>query len=154
MTELCELIYTSMTTETLSHEVVSDILSRSRDRNRAHNITGILYYDGQRFLQVIEGAENNIDDLYNLISHDDRHEDVELLHKGYIKSRAFESWDMAYEALEAASGETVDDRLNLLSFDNLVKSKPTPRPGIGAQLFELFIKSEQATANSRRQTKA
>jgi len=64
LSELFELIYTSVTPARLNDDAVMDILAQARENNKAKNITGLLYYDGQRFLQIIEGSEDHIEMLY------------------------------------------------------------------------------------------
>lgn len=154
LSELFELIYTSVTPARLSDDAVMGILSQARENNQAKTITGLLYYDGQRFLQIIEGFETDIEALYQSISQEDRHKDVELLHKDSIEARSFENWNMAYEALPNDKGEDVEDPLAIISFQRLLRRRPAAHGSIGAKLFDLFIKSEQATANSRLKTNA
>lgn len=154
LSELFELIYTSVTPTRLSDDAVTDILSQARENNKAQNITGLLYYNGQRFLQIIEGCESDIEALYDSITRDDRHQDVELLHKDHIEARSFENWNMAYEALPNEKGEDVEDSLSIISFERLLRRRPSARGSIGAELFDLFIKSEQASADTRPKTDA
>ncbi len=148
LSELFELIYTSITPARLSDDAVMDILTQARANNKAKNITGLLYYNGQRFLQIIEGSELDIEALFQSISRDDRHQDIEVLHKDYIETRSFENWHMAYEALPNDKGEDVEDSLSIVSFERLLRRKPSARGSIGAELFDLFIKSEQAAAET------
>lgn len=143
LSELYELIYTSMTPDPLTEKAVSELLTRARDRNEAHNITGLLYYDGQRFLQIIEGSKPDIETLYELIQNDDRHQDIELLHSHAINIRSFQNWSMAYESLPNAAGDAIEDRLELISFEVLAKRKPSATVSLGARLFDLFVKSER-----------
>ncbi|WP_418153117.1 BLUF domain-containing protein [Litorimonas sp. RW-G-Af-16] len=70
-----------MTPTPLSEDQVGDILTTSHRNNPAKEITGLLCYDGHRFLQILEGAEDNIHALYKTIHSDPRHTAIELLHE-------------------------------------------------------------------------
>ncbi len=93
---LVRLVYASSTLDPASQQVVAAILRESNDTNLEFGITGVLcsYPDGQHFLQVLEGARDDVNQLYNNIMRDDRHGNVKLLHYGEIQTRMFASWRM------------------------------------------------------------
>jgi len=96
---LLELIYTSLTEAKTASDNVADILASSENNNLELSITGLLLFDGERYIQILEGEKVNLESLYDVICKDSRHHSVELLHKGAITDRSFENWRMAYESI-------------------------------------------------------
>lgn len=72
------------------------ILDISRGRNAADGITGLLLYDGERFLQAIEGPDDATAACYGRIHNDPRHYGLRLLSQEEIVEREFGEWSMAY----------------------------------------------------------
>lgn len=96
---LQELIYTSVATGPADSDLIAAILASSEKNNVAAEVTGLLMFDGERYIQILEGETDRVDDLFDVIEQDSRHTVLEILHKGSIKHRSFENWRMAYEAL-------------------------------------------------------
>jgi hypothetical protein len=90
---LVQLLYASRC-EAATQEMIDAILARSRERNPALGITGLLCHSGPVFMQVLEGGRAAVNQLYNSISHDARHRDVTLLHYAEITERRFAGWTM------------------------------------------------------------
>lgn len=97
--DLIELVYSSRSIKQMEIDEVRALLTQAREKNRREGVTGLLCYDGQKFLQIIEGQSDVILDLFHAIQNDSRHEDVQILHDGDIKARAFSDWKMAYEPI-------------------------------------------------------
>jgi hypothetical protein len=93
---LVRCVYASRAAETLTSALVEDILDKSRAKNPAHGITGILCYAGNVFIQVLEGGRGDVCDLYNAIVRDGRHSDVSLLSFEEIRERKFCNWTMGH----------------------------------------------------------
>lgn len=75
--------------------VVDDILSVSRRNNMRDGITGLLYADGRRFLQALEGPEAKVEAALSRIAADPRHRAIVTLSQRSVPAREFGSWDMA-----------------------------------------------------------
>ena len=52
------------------------ILERSRERNLRLGITGLLLYRNGNFMQVMEGDEATVRELYRLVCNDPRHNGI------------------------------------------------------------------------------
>ncbi len=112
---LATLCYQSRAPKQPNADELSDLLSAARDRNRSLGVTGMLVHEGERFFQWLEGPGEALDGLWKSISHDDRHEDVELLGEGITPARLFSDWDLRFlersphinapEGAEANEGE-------------------------------------------------
>jgi len=78
---------------------VNTILETARYRNLKEHITGILMFDGERFLQVLEGSRTNVQQLMNVIREDTRHRDINVFYEGFEEQRYFPKWSMEFSAL-------------------------------------------------------
>ncbi|WP_164516251.1 BLUF domain-containing protein [Sphingomonas sp. 2R-10] len=73
---------------------VDRILQQSRHNNAVDGITGLLWHDGDHFLQVIEGPESSIAATYARIAIDPRHHEVTVLSDRPVPKREFGYWSM------------------------------------------------------------
>jgi hypothetical protein len=96
------LTYTSRARLDLSDGDLSDIHQAARHLNALDGITGLLLFDGARFLQIIEGAEGAIDNLVERLRRDPRHSAFEIRDERFVEQRAFPDWSM--ELLQVSAG--------------------------------------------------
>ena len=82
---------------------VTGILERSRHNNALDGITGLLWTDGHRFLQVLEGGDDAVDACYARIRADNRHCGVVTIAERTIELREFGYWVMAHKTADALS---------------------------------------------------
>jgi len=54
---------------------------------------------GGRFMQVLEGDEQDVKDIYTKIKNDPRHHNVILLNQHYIEERNFKTWSMGFKSI-------------------------------------------------------
>ncbi len=86
--------------QTLRDKDIEDLLFYAREKNRRLAITGVLLLIQGKFIQYIEGYEEDIDHVYEKIKADTRHNDLLLLDSGYINKRQYTNWSMAYKKVE------------------------------------------------------
>ena len=135
---LQELIYTSVSSVHGDKAEVKNILATSELNNVANSVTGLLIFDGHRYIQILEGETENVDRLYNVISKDSRHQQLELLHKGGITSRSFENWRMAYESLPKGLLEKLAENMAVFSME--LNGAPLKMgESFGARLEAMFM---------------
>lgn len=91
-----QIVYIS-TAKAVADAEIDQILAQSRRNNRRDQITGLLLYNGQRFLQALEGPEALVDRAYDRIRADPRHRAAVLLSSKRIDERQFGHWEMACE---------------------------------------------------------
>jgi CheY-like chemotaxis protein len=92
-----QLIYASRVIEHFSDNDLMDILNTAHQYNRSANISGALIYYKNYFLQVLEGEQSVVDNLfYNHISKDKRHIDVAVFSQEVADKRQFRFWDMGF----------------------------------------------------------
>jgi redox-sensitive bicupin YhaK (pirin superfamily) len=93
---LCQTAYYSTPSVALDDDTVQSILGVSRETNADLNITGALFYNGTRFIQVLEGERTALSKLLIKIAGDPRHTDFVILGFRPINERLFSSWSMTY----------------------------------------------------------
>ncbi|WP_051222767.1 BLUF domain-containing protein [Conexibacter woesei] len=74
---------------------LGEIFATARLNNRRLDVTGALMISDGAFVQVLEGDDGVVRELYATISGDPRHQNVTLLDERPIDDRAFGRWAMA-----------------------------------------------------------
>ncbi len=123
---------------------ISEILQVAREKNRRAGVTGALLYSGGCFAQVLEGQQATLEDLFETIQYDPRHDDVTVLHFHPIEARSFAGWSMAY------AGQADDMReqavaANALATPGEIETEAQGQ-GFLAVLTDYIRRSEQAGA--------
>ncbi|MGN5373901.1 BLUF domain-containing protein [Sphingomonas hankookensis] len=90
---------------------VDHILQQSRHNNAVDGITGLLWHDGDHFVQVIEGPESSIAATYARIAIDPRHHDVTILSDRPVGAREFGYWSMERAGKSMQDGAVMLARL-------------------------------------------
>jgi hypothetical protein len=96
------LTYTSRASLDLGDADLAAIHESARHLNALEGITGMLLFDGSRFLQIVEGGEGAIDDLVERLRADPRHSAIEVRDERYVERRSFGDWSM--ELLRVSAG--------------------------------------------------
>lgn len=91
---LVRLLYASCPKVALTPDVIDGILEQSRLHNVPHGITGMLCFNDDFFIQVLEGSRRNVSEVYNRIAADPRHSEVQILIFEEIAERRFANWTM------------------------------------------------------------
>lgn len=89
---MLQLVYISSAVGTVD---VAPVLAASRRNNGRDSITGLLYADGKRFLQALEGPADKVEDAFRRIQEDKRHRALVVLSRRTIADREFGMWEMA-----------------------------------------------------------
>lgn len=96
---LVRLLYASRCNGNITPELVESVLKSARKTNPTLGLTGLLCHSDNVFLQVLEGARDQVNALYNKIAKDPRHKDLCLLHYEPIMERRFVGWAMGQISL-------------------------------------------------------
>lgn len=114
-TRLVQLTYVSSAREAFSAETILDILRVSRRKNARDGITGTLVYKSGSVLQILEGREDLVRALFEVIKADPRHHRVNLLFVWPIDERSFPQWTMAFRQFEVGDVSYLDGYSELLT---------------------------------------
>lgn len=115
------IIYKSIPAKELKNRVLNSMLNYARNFNRANNITGCIFINHEKIVQIIEGDDDTLDSLYNRILKDNRHLKIETLIDKPINSRVMQDWAMAVYNVDG--NEEDEPHFNKLSLiEQLYKS--------------------------------
>ena len=139
---LNNLFYCSLAKEDISKDDILDILKCSRRNNEKIEITGILVYwkKTNQFLQLLEGEENVILNLYNKICMDKRHSLSRVIYQENILERGFKFWTMAFKSIDEIDTSGIDgfSEFSKLGFTN---ERTKVSPSIAINLLQSFKNS-------------
>jgi hypothetical protein len=121
------LTYTSRARLDLTARDVTDIHRTALELNALDAITGLLAFDGTRFLQTLEGSPEAIDNLVERLRRDRRHSALEIRDERPIDRRSFPDWSM--ELVRVSAGY-LRARSELESM---------PPPGVAAPVRALIL---------------
>ncbi len=99
-----QLIYTSKMRSGMGEKTINKIVMQSRERNQAHNITGMLLCANDVILQIIEGERHEVEALYRQITRDTRHREVMILADQETDVREFKNTPMQVKFITSAKG--------------------------------------------------
>ncbi len=101
-----QIIYVSSATYLFSQAELLALLEQSRANNEKSGITGILLYRDGNILQLLEGAVESVQGLYQKIEQDPRHKGTIVLWEGPVAERDFPDWRMAFRDLSLLANNT------------------------------------------------
>lgn len=123
---LFQILFVSQVAPDSDFGVVKQIVVRARQRNPRRGISGALLFDGERFCELIEGAEADARALLHSITQDPRHIDVTVLFAGpALAGRVVPCWVSGYcdaSEIDAFSGLSgLRDQAALDAFISVLK---------------------------------
>jgi hypothetical protein len=83
--------------------------------NALHHITGLLWTDGVKFSQVIEGPPDSIQHLLQTLERDTRHSKIHLVNDIEVAERQYGSWTMQRPVIDLADSPFEQRMLRNLS---------------------------------------
>ena len=92
---------------------IGRILDTSRHNNAIDGVTGLLWTDAVRFLQVLEGPPESVSATFARIGKDPRHHAIVILSDRTIEHREFGHWSMSH-AVGGEDGELYRERITRL----------------------------------------
>ena len=90
---LSRLIYVSTKNALPEGEIfrIQDVAQRNNNRL---DLTGVLLFNRSYFLQCLEGEREQVTHTFTVISADERHRQVNLLHVEDVAERSYPNWSM------------------------------------------------------------
>jgi len=122
---LSQLVYVSQRSKSCTAAEIDNILASCKKNNPSLDITGVLLYSEHRFIQLVEGEYKLINDLYDKIKKDSRHNSPMMISLSPIKEKSFPSWHMGARTItedkvDFKTDITADDKI---IFDNILSGK-------------------------------
>ena len=135
------LIYHSKANDLGSSEELESFLTTIRLENIRLNITGVLLYNEGQIMQIIEGENAAIIELFEKIKIDKRHKDIVKIVDFKMQERCYEDWSMAFKAISNKDWSTVKGYLNI--DDNITSLiKNTSKRNYIKMLIATFVNEE------------
>ncbi len=98
---LIRLIYASTAQDGVDLNEFKRILLHAQTNNHRRDLTGMLAFNSKIFLQALEGARDQVNELYAKLIRDPRHHSVTMLGYKEIEERHWSSWSMGFAAPNA-----------------------------------------------------
>ena len=97
---LIRLVYVSHEVRPLTTADLDALLEESRRNNARLEVTGMLLYHDGDFMQVLEGEEEAVREIYRRIVADPRHSGILVLDDTPVPDREFAGWWMGFRRVE------------------------------------------------------
>lgn len=97
---LSHLLYFSYESYFLTEDDLQLILASSLKNNQRLQLTGLLLHCRGSFMQLLEGEDEKVMDMWLQLHHDPRHRDLRLLVHEPIIERSFPDWAMSFRVLD------------------------------------------------------
>ena len=107
MRDLWILLYRSDALYRMDAADMLKLLLDARSYNIEHDITGLLLYHEDRFMQALEGPREAVEALYRRIALDPRHRNVALEFSEPEEERLFPDWQMGFAEVPNIRGRAV-----------------------------------------------
>ena len=120
LNNLVHLSYCSQAQSAVSQPDLDLILNASHRNNRSDDITGLLTYSGEVFVQFLEGPQEAISRLMERLQVDPRHKNIIILSEGSDHERIFPDWDMELVSREEAYQVLRDALSEANSYDKVI----------------------------------
>ena len=118
---------------------LEQLLERSREKNRRLNVTGLMLYKDSCFIQVLEGPDREVRDLWSTIELDFRLLSATCLSSKAIARREFGEWSMGFADIPVLIKEKCPDLAAVLA-EVMTPDALAKKPGRARELLELFHK--------------
>jgi len=114
---LFHLIYVSTAISPRTLEDHAKLLATARSRNKRSNVTGMLLYRDGHYMQVLEGNEKDVMEVFADIKNDIRHHSIDVLRSEYLQYRNFPEWTMGFTDIDALDAAAVPGFTRFLEHD-------------------------------------
>ncbi len=115
------LTYVSCAVEMLTDADLDDIESKSLIANDARDVTGLLIVNGRRIMQILEGRESAVLELYEKIRKDPRHVIAKLVSTVEDEGRMLLTWNMVVRDVGSIPADVLNEYNEL--YDEFVHAK-------------------------------
>jgi hypothetical protein len=126
---LAALAYVSSAKHLLSEDELKRLLETARQRNRKHQVTGVLLYNDGSFLQYIEGPPEGLAVVFRHIRRAPQHHDITELVHAPVAERVFPDWLMGFTQPTKSELLSMSQASWQRSLD-AIKSRQTKSPGL------------------------
>lgn len=112
---LHQIVYVSKPTRSMALSEVRELLIKAQINNHFKDVTGMLLFDGESFLQVLEGPKDTVMALFEKIERDPRHTQFTSLVERQIPRRDFGDWSMGLAHIEGEHMKSLPGLMDIQS---------------------------------------
>ncbi|MEC5399099.1 BLUF domain-containing protein [Uliginosibacterium sp. H1] len=126
MSALFHIVCTSVISASAHPNHVVDSARIARNRHESAGITGVMAFDGWRFLLYMEGEAEQVDEMVAALRRDPCHQALTVLHQGAFDGpRRFRDWASGYPV---DAGDDTLQRVSLLSGEDALRALEAALP--------------------------
>lgn len=129
---LRSLLYISTACRPMTRSDLDNLLHVSRANNAKNELTGVLSYCSEQFIQVLEGPQSKVEKTLHEIIGDDRHTHLTVMYDEIVDERSFDNWAMARFDLDE------DDLKRTGVIDRVIPKRGTANHQVVSSLFSIF----------------
>ena len=107
------IVYTSKSIGPITDDLLNDILSKSRNYNKSHSLTGCLIARNNFFFQLLEGPEDEVRKCFKKIEKDPRHIEITIQGEAFTAERFMPDWNMGFIHKDSNNVNSAEEMLNL-----------------------------------------
>jgi len=137
------IVYMSVVVGAMDHQDLKNILVQSRANNTRRQITGMLLLSGDNWMQVLEGEQEEVSMMFDIIERDPRHTNVYKLSDGPTAQRSFPDWSMGFTTTSLENFERLVGYFNPAQADFLAPSAVPPKDEVVELLKEFCLEREE-----------
>jgi hypothetical protein len=97
--EVITIAYVSAAVMEMTDDDIAAILTQARTNNERCELTGALLYRAGRFIQILEGPDEQVFARFKVIAADPRHRSIHIVSQEPIEERLFPEWTMGFRPL-------------------------------------------------------
>ena len=144
MAGMRRIIYCSQATHDFTPDELIELLRLARIQNERANLSGMLLYCSQSFLQVLEGDSDPLDATYARITADGRHTNLRRLLDTEVPGRLFGDWSMGFEHVDDEDLADELDGFTPATLYPLMNPDLITNAGVAQTLLTLYAKNKVA----------
>ena len=91
---MLSIIYVSKVAPGFGEKDLDPLVTVSARKNAEKDVTGMLVYNGQNFMQLLEGKQRRVEQILDRIAKDERHQDLVVIRKEMDQPRECPDWSM------------------------------------------------------------
>jgi len=90
------VVYMSRSSRKMTDAELDQIRHTAARNNSNKGVTGILLYVADTFFQILEGPRHAVEEIYDRVHTDERHDRVRMMFSGDADARRFGDWSMGF----------------------------------------------------------
>tara|TARA_R110002020_G_scaffold211682_3_gene417941 strand:- start:814 stop:1227 length:414 start_codon:yes stop_codon:yes gene_type:complete len=115
------IVYISSAADSLTKNDIQDVFNFTLDWNLDNNISGFLVYKNQSFIQLLEGDEQVLKELFERIKNDERHCNIIPIIQQNLPYKSFEGYQTSF--LVSNTDKLQRELIDYLDYIKLLENK-------------------------------